>query len=738
MDKDKVSLEFYTHILQEIQDQPDWRETADKEMDYADGNQLGSELLQKQKQLGIPPACENIIGPALRAIAGHEAATRTDWRVTPDGDIDGQDIADALNYKLNQAETMSRADRALSEGFHTQIGVGIGWVEVSRESDPFKFPYRCMAVHRNEIHWDMRSSTSDLSDARWLMRSRWLLPDRLKQVFPQHKELIDTIGKHGAQWIESYALDDIGGASTGLRNAWDTARSWTISEDRWYNPNNKELCLNELWYRRWETVSFVVLGNGRVVEYDPDNPKHIMALASGVAQVQKATVARVRRAFWLGPHLLDDAPSPYPHRHFPYVPMFGFKEDNTGVYYGYIRDMIYQQDSLNSGISKLRWGLAAVRTERTKGAVLMSDAQHRQQVARVDADIVLDPNEMAKQGARYDVKRDFQLSNQHFQMMQDNREAIARVSPVTPGFAGKTGTATSGLQEKTQVEQSTKALGRIMDNFRAARQQVGELLLALIVEDIGDKPTTVVIEGDAVTADRTVQLNQLERDADTGLPYLSNDIQRIRLKVALEDVPATSSYREQQLAAMSEAVKSLPAQYQAAAMPFLAALMDVPFKRDLVEALRNASEQKTPEQIEQQVQEAVKQALVQSGNELKSRELDLKAAESDAKVQKLMAEAVRIGVQAAYSSMQAAGQITMNPQIAPIADVVMQGAGYQRPNPMGDDPNYPQPTAVDAPVQDVPDTPNSNTSPEFPPVPEQPQTGMQGIETSELSDNMQA
>ncbi len=29
------------------------------------------------------------------------------------------------------------------------------------------------------------------------------------------------------------------------------------------------------------------------------------------------------------------------------------------------------------------------------------------------------------------------------------------------------------------------------------------------------------------------------------------------------------------------------------------------------------------------------------------------------------------------------------PQIAPIADVVMQGAGYQRPNPMGDDPNFP-------------------------------------------------
>ena len=44
---------------------------------------------------------------------------------------------------------------------------------------------------------------------------------------------------------------------------------------------------------------------------------------------------------------------------------------------------------------------------------------------------------------------------------------------------------------------------------------------------------------------------------------------RTRLLCSLEDVPSTNSYRGQQLNAMSEAVKSLPAQYQAAAMPFV-------------------------------------------------------------------------------------------------------------------------------------------------------------------------
>lgn len=56
--------------------------------------------------------------------------------------------------------------------------------------------------------------------------------------------------------------------------------------------------------------------------------------------------------------------------------------------------MKYAQDSLNSGLSKLRWGMSVVRVERTKGAVAMTDSQLRKQIARPDADIVLDAAHM--------------------------------------------------------------------------------------------------------------------------------------------------------------------------------------------------------------------------------------------------------------------------------------------------------------------------------------------------------
>lgn len=733
-----LSLNEYTEIMEEIEEQPRWRATADREMDYADGNQLASDLLQRQRELGIPPAVEDLIGPALLSIQGYEATIRTDWRVTAAGGTGGQDVADALNYKLNQAERESRADRACSDAFRGQIAVGIGWVEVRRESDPFKFPYRCQAVHRNEIHWDFAAQESDLSDARYLRRQRWLHPSRLALMFPQHRELILSIDRHGPGWWAEQATEAAdGGSSTGLNNAWAEARAWTAQEARWYNPTSKEVCVAELWYRRWVRVPVIKTPDGRVVEFDAGNLAHQVAVASSATVPQMAVVARVRRSYWLGPHLLDDAPSPYSHSHFPYVPFWGFREDTTGVPYGYVRGMIYPQDSLNSGISKLRWGMAAVRTERTKGAVAMSDAQFRRQIARVDADIVLDADHMGRNGARFEVRRDFQLNAQHFQMMQDARQSIQRVSAVTAGFMGKQGTATSGLQEQTQVEQSNQSLARVMDNFRSGRGMVGELLLAMIIDDLGDQEHVVIIEGDAVREDRTVVINKPEVDPLSGYHYLSNDLLRTRLQVALEDVPSTASYRGQQLNAMSEAVKSLPQQYQAAMLPFMVSLMDVPFKRDVVEAIRAAAEQESPEQVEQRIKQAVQDALVKAGNDLKARELDMKERVSEAEIQRIMAQAVQIGVQAAYSAMQGGVQVAQMPQIAPIADAIMQGAGYQLPSPAGQDPNFPVPAGVQMlqAGQPMPGV-QQNTSPAYPPVPQDSPSPMAGIETLRPDDNL--
>ena len=739
-----MSREEYLEILYEVENQPlQWRAAADREMDYADGNQLNSDLLRAQARLGIPPAMENLIGPALEAIQGYEVATRRDWRVTASGQPGGKNVADAINYKLNQAEKTSKADKACTEAFRPQIGVGIGWVEVTRSSDPFGDPYRCKSVHRNDIHWDMSQGSTDPDEWRFLRRQRWLRPERLLPIFPQHAELIRAYGRDGATWWMQDRTDEFGGAPTGLRNSWDEARAWTIQENRYYNSSTKEVCIAEVWYRRWVDVGIIQSPDGRKVEFDSKNIAHVTALAQGLVKYTRAVVPRVRRAYWMGPHCLSDEPTPYTHRHYPYVPFIGFLEDSTGVPYGYVRDLVFQQDTLNSGTAKLRWGLSAVRTERTKGAVAMTDAQFRATVGRLDADIVLDPAHMSQPGARFEVKRDFQLSNHQLQLLDNARQAIQRVSPAASGaFSGRRGTATSGIQEQTQVEQANQGLSRMMSNFHDGRTLVGEMLMAMIVEDMGNEEQSVIIEGDAVTPDRTVVINRVEIDA-AGYKYLSNDLQRTRLMVTLQDVPSSPSFRTQQLNVMSEAVKSLPAEYQAAALPFMVSLMDVPFHRELVEAIRATAANGSPEQIEKRIKDEVAAALVKAGHDLKERELDMKERMSDAQIKNYMAQAVQTGVQAAFSAMQAGAQVAMNPAIAPVADAIMKASGYQLPNPAGVDPNFPVPEQVAQPGQQpgqqlaLPPV-RENTSPAFPPVPQQPGSGMNGIETVESGDNLPA
>lgn len=730
-----LSLEEFTDFFREVEEQPAWRAKADREMEYVDGNQLSAEILQKQRAIGMPPAIEPVIGPAIASVCGLEAKSRADWRVMPDSDQDGDDVASALNFKLNQAERKSKADKACSDAYRTQISVGVGWVEVSRDPNPFQYPYRCKAIHRNEIFWDMLSVEPDLSDARYLIRRRWLPTTQAKLAFPGKKSLIAHAVSGWPNYEGGGTIE--GGESTDLSTSWEQQRGWSVETQQWKDGTGKRVCLFEVWYRRWIRMLVLKTPDGRVVEFDKKNAVHAQLVAIGATVPEEAIVPKMRRSIWMGPHCLVDEATPYRHQKFPYVPFWGQKEDRTGVPYGLVRGMIYQQDNINATNGKLRWGLSSVRTTRTKGAVAGTDEQFRQEVARVDADIVLSDEHMAKQGAVFKVERDFELNNQHWQMLQDARLAIERVSGISASFMGSKGSAKSGIQEATQVEQSTQSLADINDNFATARAEVGDILLSLIVEDMIGKEEVVKIKGDPLKDEREVRLNTPATDEETGLEFLSNDVERTKLKVAINDVPSTPSYRSQQLSSMSEAFKSMPPQFQQVAMPYLIALMDLPNREDIIKAVREAAQQETPEQVEERIAKAVADARQADARDLKLQELSQRYPQAliDAQIRDLVAKTFKTNVEALYSSGQTAATIAMNPAIAPMADVVAELAGYQPPPMGGVDPGLP--IAEAAPVAEAPVDPGvvENTSPALPPVPQAPASPMDGIETQRFTDN---
>lgn len=79
--------------------------------------------------------------------------------------------------------------------------------------------------------------------------------------------------------------------------------------------------------------------------------------------------------------------------------------------------------------------------------------------------------------------------------------------------------------------------------------------------------------------------------------------------------------------------------------------------------------------------------------EAQIRKIDAEIASLGVRDTKDKAQAVKTGVEAAFSAMQAGEVIAAVPQVAPIADEVMKAAGYTVPNPVGVDPNFPIPPA---------------------------------------------
>lgn len=657
---DGLQPEHIDEMLMEIRNQPNWRNTADQEADYYDGNQLDADTLQLYEERGQAPIITNLIKPTIDVVLGMEAKTRTDWKVQP-GDIDGgddttDDVAMALSVRLHKAEVECRADRACSDAYAPQVKVGVGFVEVARESDPFKPQYRVKAVHRRELWWDWLAREPDLSDARYMIRRKWYDQDVVAAAFPEQKKTI--MGLMGG----TMSMDMLLSQDTGLNRALDVLRGSNIEQYEYLNISRKRLCVYEIWYKKMVNGYTMKLPNGKVVEFDKANQQHCDAVLQGMLQVKPATFMKMRCAFTIGAYILYDGGTPYTHQHFPYVPFFGFREDRTNVPYGLIRSMKSPQDEVNSRKSKM-YHLLNSRRVITSGDAVLDHNKVAQEVARPDAYIVLNPNR--KQDSEFRVEDGGNLPEQQFKVMM---EAKAEINQSAGVYQTMMGNAPSGVTAmgamNTLVEQGTTTLAEINDNFRFSRRMVGELLLEMIKEDMEGKPVRVKIE-DGMD-ERVIMLNQPGIDPESGLPCLLNDISKTNVAVSLDDVQQSATFRQQQYAQLVELTKSLPPQTQGIIIDFVIEASDQPNRKKMADRIRQATglqndpsgAQQNPQLIQaqqqqqqllaqmQQLQAQLQQAQAALADKsadraLKARELDLKDR-ADALQARIDAEALVI------------------------------------------------------------------------------------------------
>ena len=688
----------YRQIVEDVRRQPAWRATSDKCAAYYDGRQLTTEEAEQLQQNGLSELIANMVKPAVNALLGMEAKTRTDWRVVADRDEDAE-VSEAMSAKLTEAERETRADVACSDAFKSQVVTGIGWVYVGRNSDPFGYEYLVEDVHRQEMHWDWSAKRADLSDARYVVREKWYPAEQLTQFFPERAELLAACGTGWApEWL------DIAKNSEQLLFAFNAETSGDWFEEEWRNVDLRLLKMREVWYRHYVRGITVRLPDGRTVEFDKRNPLHVAGLAQGVLSPREAVYSKLRVSLWVGPHKLLD--EDYGSLALPYVPFWGYRDDLTRAPYGVVRDMIPMQDEINARRRKLLWLLSSKRVVVDNDALDLAFNDFEdlaREAARPDALVVLNSNR--RNGNALTVGSDLNLSTQQYQVMMESQQAIQNVAGIYNSMMGRTDGAKSGTAINALVDQGTTTQGEINDNYRFSRTLVGQRLLELIVQDMTGKEVEVVAGEE--NRRKVIILNRPVVDSVTGIEYRENDVQKALVKVALADVPSTPAYRAQTLSMLSEIIKGLPPQLQAPLMPYFLEATEHPKRREMADIVRKvlgindeddpaaqaaqqqiaemqAAMQQGVQQYEQQIaqmQQQLQQLQLERSNRegelaLKQQELAIKAQgnpmddqKTQAEIQRIQAEIQRIHAETLRTRADTARTLNPGPEVPAPTDM---------------------------------------------------------------------
>lgn len=565
-------------FLYDVQLEPEWRREAELETSYYDNDQLGMQTLLRMKELGIPPVQVNMIAPAIDAVAGWEAISRADLMAAPENE-DSYDIAQALNVKLKEALRLTEFNRHVGEAFKTCVKIGVSWLEVRRNRDPFLYPYVVDAVPWREMYWDYRARRADLSDARFIVRARWFDTDELIQAFPRHEDMIQSAplrdNKAWAGEWEAVFNDDL---AHDLANSLGSERRFTLEQDEWRQLARGRRRLFEILYYVPKQVEVLRFRDGFTVELDHGNPLHLQALQAGMASYRTGATQAWRQAWYLGPHRLGDRPIPdnLPH----YIPMVAYRKDSNGAPYGLIRRMRSPQEALNARYSRMLYDLSSRKYAVDDDAV-DNHQDTAEELNKVNAYLVLRGDRRSESGIQQLPTAD--TSQMTYQLMQEAKMNIFDVTGLHPEFYGRTaGQAQSGIAIESLIEQTTQVLGVVVDNYRAAKTAAGRLLMAMLVNDLSEEDDYAVdLQEGADGRRRTVVLNAQRADGGR-----DNDLMMTRMRVALADTPASVTFHQQRFQSLVEIVKSMPPEMQAVMMDLVVRAASLPDSEEILERIR--------------------------------------------------------------------------------------------------------------------------------------------------------
>lgn len=641
--------------------------------DFVDGIQWSEEDVLLLKSRNQEPLVFNEVKPAVEWVIGTEKRSRIDWKVLARADED-QEMAMMKTKLLKYVSDVNKAEFHRSHAFGDAVKSGVGWMEIGMRSDPSDEPLFLRRETWRNIWLDPLSVESDISDARFLFRSKILDLDTASAMFPDHKDKLRRAAD-SLERLSTQVDDDF--HDTQLYYSMNHYGTMSVGSTQDYSHGRRRVVrLVECWYKEPVRVKVCRCYHERIngMEYDESDEMMTHMVDKGFATVFDAVRQKMRIAVFIdGGDVIQDMESPYKHNRFPFVPIWAYRYARDNQPYSIVRNARDPQKDLNKRRSKALFLMSVNRTIMDKDAVDDLD-EFEDEVARPDAVIV------KNQGKTLEIESNIQLADAHLEYGRESANYIRQSSGVTGENLGQETNATSGKAIRARQDQGTVVTASLFDNLRLSQQLVGELMLSL-VEQFYTEQKIIRVTGET-GLDEFVKVNQYDHESGD---YL-NDITKTAGEFKVSDQDHRESIRIAMFEQMMEMLGQLDSETAMQLLDMVFELSDLPGKDELVKRIRKINGQIDPNDPEAQknqeatdVQRAQDAALMK---QLETRTAEAQAALAEAKAAREAANVIKEQTatrNAAMESRLKAIEVAMQSLSTPAAAVVAEALMAREP-----------------------------------------------------------
>lgn len=612
--------------------------------DFYDGDQWDFADAAALEERGQAPLVFNEVAPMVDWLIGTERRARVDWKVLPRTE-DDVDMADVKTKVLKYVTDLNRSQFNRSRAFEDAVKGGIGWVDSGVRNDPTKdVIYDKYEDWRNVIH-DSFSLEPDLSDARYIFRSRWTDEDVACAMFPERANILRRASLQSDQYSASQWSEDefyYQGDAKASYTSDTTGKYLASGRGNLGGEPRKRVRLIEAQFRMPASVRVVSSGpfKGSFVE-EWDTALNAAVVAFGGSIIERV-VMRMHVAVMTEEHMLALGPMPMRHNSFSLTPIWCYRRGRDRMPYGVVRRVRDLQMDLNKRASKALFTLSTNQIIAEQGAV--EDINETRDEANMPDGVII-----YKAGKKLELHRDSELAAGQVQMMSLDAQAIQKNAGISNENLGRQTNASSGEAIKARQMQGSVVTTQPFDNLRFAVQVQGEKLLSL-VEQWYTEEKVVRLTGHRGALE-WVKVNQPELQPDGSVRYL-NDITASLADFVVSEQDYAGTLRQVMFDSMNQMAGRLPSEAALRLLTIAMEYSDLPNNEAIADELRKLTGERDPnkpltpeeqQQMQQQMQAQAEALQLQQQQAKAALEEQLaKVREVNARAEKLEAEAQQL------------------------------------------------------------------------------------------------